>query len=66
MFYGRLLDKNAHCCEALPDLSYPVALLQGRKSGGDRFIEGLSSNLYRMLNVSDILLSAASGIKQER
>jgi hypothetical protein len=46
MPYGRLLDENAHSCEALSDLSYPVVLLQGRKSGGDRFVEGLSGDLY--------------------
>jgi len=46
VLYGRLLDENAHCCEALSDLSYPVVVLQGRKSSGDRFIEGLSGNLY--------------------
>ena len=46
MLYWRLLDKNAYCCEALSDLSYPVVLLQGRQSRGDRFIEGLSGDLY--------------------
>ena len=46
VLYGRLLDKNGHGCEALSDLSYPIVLLQGRESGGDRFIEGLSGNLY--------------------
>jgi hypothetical protein len=38
MFYGRLLDKNAHSCESLADLSYPVVLLQRGESRGDRFI----------------------------
>ena len=55
MLYGRLLDQNAHCCKALSDLSYPVVLLQGRKSGCDRFIECLRSDLYGVLNVSKIL-----------
>ena len=55
MFYGRLLDKNAHRCESLADLSYPVVLLQGRESGGDRFIECLRSDLYGVLNVLNIL-----------
>jgi hypothetical protein len=55
MFYGRLLDKNAHRCESLADLSYPVVLLKDRKSGRDRFIESLRSDFYGVLNVSDIL-----------
>ena len=55
MLYGRLLDENAHCCESLSDLSYPVVLLQGRKSGSDRFIERLRGDLYGVLNVSNIL-----------
>jgi hypothetical protein len=55
VLYGWLLDKNAHCCEPLPDLPYPVVLLQGRKSGGDRFIESLRTDLYGVLNVSNIL-----------
>ena len=55
MLYGRLLDKNTHCGEPLADLSYPVVLLQGRKSGSDCFIECLRGDLYGVLNVSDIL-----------
>ena len=55
MLYGRLLDNNSHRCESLTDLSYPVVLLQGRKSGSDRFIESLRGNLYGVLNVSKIL-----------
>jgi hypothetical protein len=55
VLYGRLLDKNSHRCESLTDLSYPVVLLQGRKSGGDRFVECLRGDLYGVLNVSDIL-----------
>jgi len=55
VFHWGLLDNNCHSCESLADLSYPVVLLQGCKSGGDRFIESFSSNLYGMLNVSDIL-----------
>ena len=55
MLYGRLLDNNSHRCESLADLSYPVVLLQGRKSGSDRFIECLRGDLYGVLNVSDIL-----------
>jgi hypothetical protein len=54
MPYGRLLDENAHCCEALLDLSYPVVPLQGRKSGGDRFVECLRSDLNGVLNVANI------------
>ena len=54
MLYGRLLDKHAHRCEPLTDLSYPVVLLQGGESRGDRFIESLGGNLYGVLNVSKI------------
>jgi hypothetical protein len=54
VLYGRLLDNNSHRCEFLADLSYPVVLLQGRKSRGDRFIESLRGNLYGVLNVSKI------------
>ena len=54
MLYGWLLDKNGHRCEPLTDLSYPVVLLQRGESRGDRFIEGLRSNLYGVLNVSKI------------
>jgi hypothetical protein len=46
MLYGRLLDKNTHCREPLADFSNPVVLLQGSKRGSDRFIEGLSGDLY--------------------
>ena len=55
MLYGRLLDKNSYRCEPLTDLSYPVVLLQRGESRGDRFIESLRSDLYGVLNVSDIL-----------
>ena len=55
MLYGRLLDNNSHRCESLAYLSYPVVLLQSRKSGGYRFIECLRGDLYGVLNVSDIL-----------
>ena len=55
MLYGRLLDKNGHRCEPLTDLSYPVVLLQGGESRGDRFIESLRGDLYGVLNVSNIL-----------
>jgi len=55
VLYGRLLDKNRYCCEPLTDLSYPIVLLKGGESGGDRFIEGLRGDLYGMLNVSNIL-----------
>ena len=55
MLYGRLLDKNSYRCEPLTDLSYPVVLLQGGESRGDRFIESLRGNLYGVLNVSKIL-----------
>ena len=55
MLYGRLLDKNGHRCEPLTDLSYPVVLLQGGESRGDRFIECLRGDLYGVLNVSKIL-----------
>ena len=54
MLYGRLLDKNSYRCEPLTDLSYPVVLLQGGESRGDRFIESLRGNLYGVLNVSKI------------
>src|SRR5208282_2548109 len=54
MLHGRLLDENAHSCESLSDLSYPVVLLQGVKSGSDRFIECLRGDLYGVLNVSKI------------
>src|ERR1700682_5873645 len=55
MPYGRLLDNNSHSCESLADLSYPVVLLQGRKSSSDRFIERLRDDLCGVLNVSKIL-----------
>jgi hypothetical protein len=55
VLYGWLLDKNGHRCEPLTDLSYPVVLLQRGESRGDRFIESLRSDLYGVLNVSDIL-----------
>ena len=55
MLYGRLLDKNSYRCEPLTDLSYPVVLLQGGESRGDRFIESLRGNLYGVLNVPNIL-----------
>ena len=54
VLYGWLLDKNGHRCEPLTDLSYPVVLLQGGESRGDRFIESLRGNLYGVLNVSKI------------
>ena len=55
VFHRRLLDNNSHRRESLADLPYPVVLLQGRKSGSDRFIECLRRDLYRVLNVSKIL-----------
>ena len=54
MLYGRLLDKNGYRGEPLSDLSYPVVLLQGGKSGSDRFIECLRGDLYGVLDVSKI------------
>jgi hypothetical protein len=54
VLYGRLLDENSYRCEPLTDLSYPVVLLQGGESSGDRFIESLRGNLYGVLNVSKI------------
>ena len=54
MLYGWLLDNNSYRCESLTDLSYPVVLLQGGESRGDRFIESLRGNLYGVLNVSKI------------
>ena len=48
------MDKNGHRCEPLTDLSYPVVLLQGRKSGSDRFIERLRGDLYGVLNVPKV------------
>ncbi len=53
--YGRLLDNNGHRCEPLTDLSYPFVLLQRGESRGDHFIESLRSDLYGVLNVSNIL-----------
>jgi len=55
VLYRWLLDKNGHRCEPLTDLSYPVVLLQRGESRGDRFVESLGSDLYGVLNVSDIL-----------
>ena len=55
MLYGRLLDKNSYRCEPLTDLSYPVVLPQGGESRGDRFIERLRGDLYRVLNILNIL-----------
>ena len=55
MLHGRLVDNDTHRCESVADLSYPVVLLQGRKSGGDRFIESLRGDLYGVLNVLEIL-----------
>src|SRR4051812_31018262 len=55
MLHGRLLDKNTHSGEPLADVSYPVVPLQGRESRCDRFIERLSSDLYRVLNVLNVL-----------
>jgi hypothetical protein len=49
-----LLDNNSHGSKSLADLSYPVVLLQGRKSGSDRLIECLRGDLYGVLNVSKI------------
>jgi hypothetical protein len=37
------------------DLSYPIVLLQDRKSSGDRFIECLRGDLNGVLDVSKIL-----------
>jgi len=54
VLYGWLLDNNSYRCESLTDLSYPVVLLQGGESRGDRFIESLRGNLYGVLNVSKI------------
>jgi hypothetical protein len=54
MLYGWLLDENGHGCKSLANLSYPVVLLQGRKTGSDRFIERLRSDLYRVLNFSKV------------
>jgi len=48
------MDNNSHRCESLTDLSHPVVLLQGRKSGSDRFIERLRGDLDGVLNVSNI------------
>jgi hypothetical protein len=55
VLYGRLVDNNTHRAESLADLSYPVVLLQGSESDGDRFIESLRGNFYGVLNVSKIL-----------
>ena len=69
MLYGWLLDKNSYRCEPLTDLSYPVVLLQGRESGGDRFIESFRGDLYGVLNVSKILYrncASSESHKQKR
>ncbi len=55
MLYGWLLDKNSDGSEPLANFPYPVVLLQGGKSGSDCFIESFCSDLYGVLNVSDIL-----------
>ena len=55
VLHGRLLDNNSHRRESLADLSYPVILLQGGESHGDRFIESLRSDFCGVLNVSNIL-----------
>jgi hypothetical protein len=55
VLYGRLLDHDSDGCESLSDVPYPVVLLQGRKSAGDRFIERLAGDIYGVLNVSKIL-----------
>jgi hypothetical protein len=54
VLYGRLLDNDSHSGESLADLSYPVVLLQRRKSGSDRFVECLRGDLYGVLNVPNI------------
>jgi hypothetical protein len=54
VLYGRLLDKNSYRCKPLTDFSHPVVLLQGGKSGSDRFIECLRGDLYGVLNVSKV------------
>ena len=53
-FTGWLLDNNSHRCESLTDLSYPVVLLEGRKSGSDGLIEGLRIDLCGVLDTLDI------------
>jgi len=55
VLYGRLLDNDSHRRESLTDLSYPVVLLQGCKSGCDCLIECLRVDLCGVLNVSNIL-----------
>jgi hypothetical protein len=55
VLYRWLLDKDSDDCEPLSNFSYPVVLLQGRKRGGDRFIESFCRDLYRVLNVPKIL-----------
>jgi hypothetical protein len=52
-----LLDKNGHRREPLTNLYYPIVLLQGGESRGNRFIERLGGDLNRVLNVSKDLLS---------
>ena len=49
-----LLDDNSRRCESLADLSHPVVVLQRRERGSDRFIGRLPSDLYGVLDISDI------------
>jgi len=53
-FRGLQALDDSYRCEPLTDLSYPVVLLQGGESRGDRFIESLRGNLYGVLDVSKI------------
>ena len=55
MLYGWLLDKNRYRYEPLADLSYPIVLLKGGESRGDRFIESLGGDLDGVLNVPNVL-----------
>jgi hypothetical protein len=54
VLYGWLLDSNSHRCESLTDLSYPVVVLKGRKSGSDGLIEGFRIDLCGVLDTLDI------------
>ncbi len=66
MFYGRRLDNNSNRCESPADLSHPVVLLQGCKSGRDSFVERLRGDLYGVLNVSNIRISFTATVHVRR
>jgi len=54
MRYGWLLYNDTYFCQTLPDLAYPVVLLQGSEGGRNRLKESLRSDLHRVLNAPNI------------